>query len=274
MKNQKINETAVFLKTLRQGFTGKPAQNGKVPQVLFGTVTQFKPERCFGIAVVDYSKDGGIKRGFSLSTQNGPFLIGTKTSSSFPEFIRLSEAYPPKGAEVVLEVSGLNGAMRVVRWGCAKAYQEAKQTITCRPTFRLMYWKGGVDEELAQGSALGINAKFPRGDKDPLAKYIAEETKSGSYLYWQRQEPKDFTVGEKNRLIYSTETIWVETGDPRPMQASIQNKQPAPIVAPTPVVGPRKPAASVPRLSTMVGKSDLNRGFSKRFCSLEELALA
>src|ERR1035437_3691655 len=110
MKNTKISsETDTFWGTSRQGLNGKPAQSGKVPQVLFGTITQFNPERNYGIAVVDYSPSGGIKRGFSLSTKNGPFLIGIKPDSSFPVFAKLTHDYPPKGAKVVLEVSGVNG---------------------------------------------------------------------------------------------------------------------------------------------------------------------
>jgi hypothetical protein len=189
MKNKKSSKADAFWRMFLQESTGKPAKNDAVPQVLFGTVTQFNPERNFGIAVVDYSKQGGIKRSFSLSTKNGLFLIGIKKDSSFPEFVRLSDAYPPKGAEVVLEVSGLNGAMRVVRWGCAKSYQKAKQTIASRPTFRLMYWKDGSDEELARDSALGINAKFSRGNKDPLAKY-ASKGESDGYLYCSVKSPK------------------------------------------------------------------------------------
>jgi hypothetical protein len=194
-------------------------------------VTQFTPERNFGIAIVDYSKQGGMKRSFSISPDTGPFLIGIKTGSSFPEFVRLSDYYPPEGAKVVLEVSGVNGAMRVVRWGCAKAYQEAKQTIASRPTFRLMYRKGDTMEELAQGSALEINQKFPRGNKDPLAKYLAEETKSGSYLYWLRREQvvitKGVTIGglcwlfQKPATVISKEIVWTETSDPRPMPVKI-----------------------------------------------------
>jgi hypothetical protein len=314
MKNTKTSETDAFWKTLRQGLTGKHAPNGKVPQVLFGKVTQFNPNRNFGIAVVDYSPSGGIKRGFSLSTDNGPFSIGIDRNSSFPAFAKLSDVYPPVGAKVVLEVTGLNGSMKVSRWGCAEAYWEAEDELNARrgsideaiyrvirdnrfmgkmmatrfrnqvvfegtlremetqsrrdglpvsttdkfapvyenelfstmnrferkndqdgswtscddprpfpatgPVYRLMYWKDGIDTELAIGQALRINLKFPRGDKDPLAKYITGEANSGGYLYWLRQEPKTFGSDPKNSFA-STETVWVETSDPRPMPVKI-----------------------------------------------------
>jgi hypothetical protein len=262
MKNTKTSETDTFWGTLRQELTGKPAQNGKVSQVLFGRVTQFNPERKFGIAVVN-SKRGGMKQSFSIFSNTGPFLIGIKKSSSSPEFVRLSDAYPPNGAEIVLEVSGVNGDMHVVRWGCAQSYQDAEKAIASRPTFRLMYRKGDTKEELARGSALEINQKFPHVENDPL---YARELKDGGYLYWLRRDraviTKGVTIGglcwlfQKPATVISKEIVWTETGDPRPMQVSIQDKQPAPIVAPA------------------VSKSDLNSGFSKRFYSLEELALA
>src|ERR1035437_1695605 len=108
------------------------AKTDSAPQVLFGTITQFKRERNYGIAVVDYSPSGGMKRGFSLSTDNGPFLIGINPDSSFPVFAKLTDASPPKGAKVALEVSGVNGDMRVVGWGCAETYWKIEAIIKSR----------------------------------------------------------------------------------------------------------------------------------------------
>jgi hypothetical protein len=134
MKNTKMSETNAFWGTLRKelGVKPEPSHNGKVPQVLFGKVTQFNPERKFGIVVVDYSKIGGIKRGFSLSTNNGPFAIGLDRNSSFPVFVKLTDVYPPTGAEIALEVSGVNGTMRVNRWSSAKTYREVEEILKSR----------------------------------------------------------------------------------------------------------------------------------------------
>jgi hypothetical protein len=252
-------------------------KNNIKTQILFGFVTQFRSERNFGLATVDDSKNGGMKRSFTLSTKNGPFLVGIKPNSQFPEFVRLSKDYPPKGARIVLEVAGVNGDMRVVGWGCAESYKKAEQIIESRrPIFRLMYRKGGVDEELVQGSAFAINAKFPRGDKDPLAKYIADEASSGGYLYWLSEERSlmnensvrvgnalgDYLLIRRNPVtILAKESVWVETGDPRPL---IQDKA-KPIVYVAPVSRPTAP---------VIGTTDKANGFTKRLCRLDDLVLA
>jgi hypothetical protein len=115
------------------------------------------------------------------------------------------------------------------------------------PVYRLMHWKDGKDEKLAEGTALRINWSIPRGDNDPLAKYVSNG-ESGGYIYWMRQEP-----AEQN----SKETIWVETSDPRllPTQSTI-------------VPTPRRSLAAMPK------KPDSTRQFHTKLTSLDQLALA
>ena len=333
------------------------AKTDSAPQVLFGTITQFKRERNYGIAVVDYSPSGGMKRGFSLSTDNGPFLIGIKPDSSFPVFAKLTDAYPPKGAKVVLEVSGVNGDMRVSRWGCAVTYWKTEAVIKSRrgsvseavyrvirdedrfmgkktsarlcnqvvfegklrqlevesrrdglpvsmtdkfaptymnelctshnrfikrqakgewascedprpfpatgPIYRLVYrLKDETETELAIGQALRINLQFPRGKNDPLTKYINDEAATGGYLYWLRQDSKTFSSDSKNRLVFSEETIWVETNDPRPLPAKAK---PAKVTS---------PVLDQPRPVIRDINPNSRGGFRREFHGLEALSFA
>ena len=69
--------------------------------------------------------------------------------------------------------------------------------------YRLTYWESGHPEQLAMGTALEINFKFPCGDNDPLAKY----ENSGGHLAWELN----------SSYVPGAELKWVEVADPRPL---------------------------------------------------------
>jgi hypothetical protein len=116
-----------------------------------------------------------------------------------------------------------------------------------------MYWEAGNSRQLALGTALQINQKFPRGKNDPLAKYTTAGESNG-YLYWERK-----SVGYKWVYDGPSENVevWVEMGDPRPAEAI-----------------PAKTGVPVKKTSVAMPKSAKPRQFSMTVKSLDGLVLA
>jgi len=284
--------------------------------ILSGFVVQPLNRNRFGIVIVNDFAGTGKERSFGITDQSGPrFANG---GASRPEFgCHFKNGCDPlKTDAVILEVSGVNGDMKVVAWGYASDWQEAEKDIAFRPRYRvigknfflgkelkkeinsrpvfegnlfemiaesprdgqlestvdkfapvyrnelftvrnrfevlatdgtwkpcadprsfpaigpmyrLMYQEGRSLRQLAIGRATEINLEFPRGDKDPLAKYISMEATSGGYLYWQR---RDNVVMGKLEAVGSVSLLhrpitfargkytWCETNDPRPLPAA------------------------------------------------------
>jgi hypothetical protein len=120
--------------------------------------------------------------------------------------------------------------------------------------YRLTYWKEkGSLVQLAMGTALAIDAKFPhtsRDQADPLLAYQNSTTagESEGYLYWERYDAS----------VPQGERPWTEVADPRPVYEMYAKVSAPSVVVPTPKVTPM-PAAKKPRQ------------FSKTMKSLEEL---
>lgn len=113
--------------------------------------------------------------------------------------------------------------------------------------YRLTYWehKGSL-KQLAIGTALTINAKFPRdGKNDPLLAYRNDTTRGEGqgYLYWERYE---------ERMVPEGERPWTEVGDPRPLYDEVSST----VLSVTAPASPKAlPKSSKPRQFSMTVKS-------------------
>lgn len=197
----------------------------QLTQIVTGIVERIKPrssEYTGGYATVIVPELGD--RQLSVPDNRGPFFVKAGELEPFFTDQPLSKSLQPTD-EVVLEVTGVNGAMKVVACGLACFWKKAEEEISRRPIYRVLrdnrfqgqimcasargevFFTGNLKELMAQHPRDGLRVSTvdklaPVYKTGPATAMNRFEVKQNGADWVSCEDPRPFPMGKTYRVMY------------------------------------------------------------------------